>query len=101
MTYPDKATGKQIGQEGTDERILGGPEFVCRAARRGSRDDDRWQQLLESCKAIKVATSRRTQRPVGNTCVRAVIESGLLEELIYQFCDLLRRVLMAVMANAL
>ncbi len=28
MTYPDKATGKQIGQEGTDERILGGPEFV-------------------------------------------------------------------------
>ncbi len=37
----------------------------------------------------------------GNTRVRPVIESGLLEELIDQFCDLLRRVLMAVVANAL
>ncbi len=36
-----------------------------------------------------------------NTCVRPVIESGFLEELIDQFCDLLRRVLMAVVANAL
>ncbi len=36
-----------------------------------------------------------------NTSVRPVIESGLLEELIDQFCDLLRRVLMAVVANAL
>ncbi len=36
-----------------------------------------------------------------NTCVRSVIASGLLEELIDQFCDLLRRVLMAVVANAL
>ncbi len=36
-----------------------------------------------------------------NTYVRPVIESGLLEELIDQFCDLLRRVLMAVVANAL
>ncbi len=36
-----------------------------------------------------------------NTCVRPVIESGLLEELIDQFCDLLRRVLMTVVANAL
>ena len=36
-----------------------------------------------------------------NTCVRPVIESGVLEELIDQFCDLLRRVLMAVVANAL
>ncbi len=36
-----------------------------------------------------------------NTCVRPVIESGLLEELIDQFCDLLRRVLMAVVANPL
>ncbi len=33
--------------------------------------------------------------------LRPVIESGLLEELIDPFCDLLRRVLMAVMANAL
>ncbi len=33
------------------------PELVCWAARRGSRDAERWQQLLESCKAIKVATS--------------------------------------------
>ncbi len=37
----------------------------------------------------------------ANTCIRPVIESGLLEELIDQFCDLLRRVLMAVVANAL
>ncbi len=36
-----------------------------------------------------------------NTCVRPVIDSGLLEELIDQFCDLLRRVLMAVVTNAL
>ncbi len=36
-----------------------------------------------------------------NTCVRPAIESGVLEELIDQFCDVLRRVLMAVMANAL
>ena len=36
-----------------------------------------------------------------NTCVRPVIESGLLEELIDQFRDLLRRVFMAVVANAL
>ncbi len=36
-----------------------------------------------------------------NNCVRSVIESGLLEELIDQFCDLRRRVLMAVVANAL
>ncbi len=35
-----------------------------------------------------------------NTCVRLVIESGLPEELIDQFFDLLRRVLMAVVANA-
>ncbi len=34
-----------------------------------------------------------------NTCVRPVIESGLLEELIDQFCDLPRRVLMAVVAE--
>ncbi len=36
-----------------------------------------------------------------NTYVRPVIESGLLEELIDQFCDLLRRVLVAVVADAL
>ncbi len=30
-----------------------------------------------------------------------LIKSGLLEELIDQFCDLLRRVLVAVVANAL
>jgi len=52
-------------QEATGERILGGPEFVYRVARRGSRDAERWQQLLESRKAIKVATPRRMQRPVG------------------------------------
>ncbi len=32
--------------------------------------------------------------------VRPVIGSGLLKELIDQFCDLLRRVLVAVVANA-
>ncbi len=36
-----------------------------------------------------------------STSVPPVIESGLLEEVIDQFCDLLRRVLMTVVANAL
>ncbi|MEE9138714.1 MAG: hypothetical protein V3V07_09215 [candidate division NC10 bacterium] len=40
-----------------------------------------------------------THRPTGE--VRPVIESGILEELIDLYCDLLRRVLMAVVANPL
>ncbi len=48
MTYTHKATGKHMEQEATEERILGGPEFVYQAARRGSRDTERWQELLES-----------------------------------------------------
>jgi len=43
-----EAFGQHVKQETTDERILGGPEFVYRAARRGSRDAKRWQQLLDS-----------------------------------------------------
>ena len=60
-----EAFGRDIKQETADERILGGPEFVYRAARQGRRDAERWQLLLESCKAIKVATSRRI-RPLGS-----------------------------------
>ena len=40
-----------------------------------------------------------THRPAGE--VRPVMESGLLEELIDLYCDLIRRVLMTVVANAL
>jgi len=59
MTYTNRAAGKHMEQEATEERILGGPDFVYRVVVRGSRDAERWQQLLESRKAIKVATSRR------------------------------------------
>ena len=33
MAYAHQAAGKDVEPEATDERILGGPEFVYRAAR--------------------------------------------------------------------
>ncbi len=69
----------------------------------------------EACTEEKEVARRDTERgspgrvrpTIGQALVVGTLESGLLEELslleelIDQFCDLLRRVLMAVVANAL
>jgi len=50
MMDAHEIVGQDMELEATEKRILGDPEFIYRAARRGSHDAKRWQQLLESCK---------------------------------------------------
>ncbi len=61
-----------------------------------------WKAGMPKSSSIVRHAWAKLSHALGDTRSKLlVIESGLLEELIDQFCDLLRRVLMAVVANAL